>query len=243
MQKKAYSEYVGLKDRPVFERALYIAFYLYKENEQISFRMRDVADAFADFGLSRPNETRLKKALLKTSYFTNEAASSSKIRFTEVGIEALEEEQQGAWNDFSTISSDSELIDEDKFCGKRGYIDSLIQQINHSYAGNCFDAAAVLMRRLFEILLVLSYQTLGIDDEIKTRDGNGYIMLEGIVANAKGNPTLKLSRVKSHFDDIRNLGNYSAHGITYLCSKKDIDDIRVHYRAALEELFNKANIL
>lgn len=205
--------------------------------------MRDIADAFADFGQNRPNESRLKKELLKTSFFTNNSMEPGTIRFTEIGLEALEEEQQDSWNDFSTISSDSELLDESKFCGKRGYIDSLIQQINHSYANNCFDAAAVLMRRLFEVLLVLSYQAHGIDDEIKAPNGNGYIMLEGIVANAKNNSTLKLSRTKTHFDDIRNLGNYSAHSITYLSSKKDIDDIRIHYRAVLEELFYKANLL
>ena len=67
------------------------------------------------------------------------------------------------WEDNITIDSDSELIDEQKFVGKRKYLDQLIYQINHSYANNCYDAAAVLMRRLFEVLLVLSYQNYGID--------------------------------------------------------------------------------
>ena len=60
-------------------------------------------------------------------------------------------------------------------------VDQLIYQINHSYANNCYDAAAVLMRRLFEVLLVLSYQNNGIDDQIKDSTGKGYIMLDGIV--------------------------------------------------------------
>lgn len=242
MNKKEYSEITDLENKSVCEKAKYIAFYLYKSSGQKIFSMRNIADAFTDFGQNRPNESRLKKELLRTSFFTNDDVGLSAIRFTEIGLETLEEEQQDSWNDFSTILSDSELLDENKFCGKRGYIDSLIQQINHSYANNCFDAAAVLMRRLFEVLLVLSYQAHGIDDEIKTHDDRGYIMLERIVANAKKNPILKLSRVKSHFDNIRNLGNYSAHSITYLSSKKDIDDIRIHYRAALEELFYKANL-
>lgn len=67
---------------------------------------------------------------------------------------------------------------------ERNYLDRLIRQVNCSYASNCYDAAAVLMRRLFEVLLVLSYQHFGIDDRIKDSSGKGYVMLEGIVKDA-----------------------------------------------------------
>ena len=49
-----------------------------------------------------------------------------------------------------------------KFCGKRPFLTRLIQQINFTYGHNCYDACAVLMRRLFEVLLVLAYQNKGI---------------------------------------------------------------------------------
>lgn len=142
-----------------------------------------------------------------------------------------------------TIDSDSELIDEQKFVGKRKYLDQLIYQINHSYANNCYDAAAVLMRRLFEVLLVLSYQNYGIDDQIKDSTGKGYIMLDGIVKNAKNNQILKISRIKSEFDTFRMVGNFSAHNITYTAGKKDIDDIKLNYRVMLEELYSKAGLI
>ena len=147
------------------------------------------------------------------------------------------------WQDDITIESKSEIIDEQKFVGKRKYLDQLIRQINHSYANNCYDAAAVLMRRLFEVLLVLSYQNLGIDDEIKDTSGNGYLMLEGIVNNAKNNQILKLSRIKKEFDTFRMVGNFSAHNITYTAGKKDIDDIKLNYRVMLEELYSKAGLM
>ena len=38
------------------------------------------------------------------------------------------------------------------------------------------------------------------------------------------------------------IGNYSAHGITYVASEKDINDIKQKYRVAIEELFDKAGI-
>lgn len=121
-------------------------------------------------------------------------------------------------------------------------VDQLIYQINHSYANNCYDAAAVLMRRLFEVLLVLSYQNNGIDDQIKDSTGKGYIMLDGIVKNAKNNQILKISRIKSEFDTFRMVGNFSAHNITYTAGKKDIDDIKLNYRVMLEELYSKAGL-
>ena len=101
----------------------------------------------------------------------------------------------------------------------------------------------VLMRRLFEVLLVLSYQHIGIDDEIKDSSGKGYVMLESIVGNAKNNQTLKLSRIKNEFDSFRKVGNFSAHNITYTAGKKDIDDIKLSYRVMLEELYNKAGLI
>ena len=91
--------------------------------------------------------------------------------------------------------------------------------------------------------MVLSYQKLGIDSEIRDVSGNGYIMLEGIVRNAKANRTLNLSRIKNEFDTFRMVGNFSAHNITYTAGKKDIDDIKLNYRVMLEELYNKAGLI
>ena len=68
------------------------------------------------------------------------------------------------------------------------------------------------MRRLFEVVLVLSYQALDIDDEIKDISGNGYLMLEGIVNNAKNNKTLKLSGIRKE-NSIVQRGYYDGREI------------------------------
>jgi hypothetical protein len=68
-------------------------------------------------------------------------------------------------------------------------------------------------------------------------------MLEGIVKNAKTNSVLNFSsRVKKNFDTFREVGNNSAHSITYTASKKDIDDIKIAYRVMMDELYDKAGI-
>ena len=149
------------------------------------------------------------------------------LEFVPTAFQELENQYSALWEDYQTIVSESELIDENKFCDKHNDLDRLIKQINHSYANNCYDAVAVLMRRLFEVILVSAYQAMNIDDQIKDASNNGYLMLESIVNNAKNNPTLKLSRIKKEFDTFRMIGNLSAHSITYTAGKKDIDDIRL----------------
>ncbi len=196
-------------------------------------------------GFNAPNTSRLKGKLLngKNKVFITTKDSKSVYEFIPIVLQILEQEFGDFWSDTETVRSDSELLDETKFCGKRKYLDKLIKQINHSYANHCYDACAVLLRRLFEVLLVLSFQNLEIDDEIKDSSGTGYVMLDGLVKKAKDNKVLKLSRIKNEFDTFRMVGNFSAHNITYTAGKKDIDDIKLNYRVMLEELYNKAGLM
>ncbi|MEC5425643.1 hypothetical protein QGM71_19370 [Virgibacillus sp. C22-A2] len=226
------------------ERAKLLCFYHYKETGETLFTMSLISNLMKQCGYNAPNSSRLRDKLLKgkDKVFLSEKSYNNKFSFIPTKLQELMKNLNGAWSDTETIESSSELLEESKFCGKRKYLDKLIQQINHSYAHNCYDACAVLMRRLFEVVLVLSYQHLNIDDDIKNNSGSGYIMLDGIVKNAKNNNTLKLSRIKNEFDTFRKVGNFSAHNITYTAGKKDIDDIKLNYRVMLEELFNKAGL-
>ena len=68
-------------------------------------------------------------------------------------------------------------------------------------------------------------------------------MLDNIVKDAQNNQALKLSRIKNEFDSFRKVGNFSAHNIMYIASRKDIDDIKLNYRVMLEELYNKSGLI
>lgn len=223
------------------EKAKLLCFFDFKENSNTIFPMSKILELFLDAGFSTPNTSRMKKKLTKEKIFRIIKGSNS-LEFIPVIIQQLQNDIGKNWSDFVSISSDSELFDEVKFCGKRTYLDKLIYQINSSYKNNCYDACAVLMRRVFEILLILSYQKLNIDNEIKRQDGT-YLLLDNIVNNAINNKTLNLSRIKNEFDNFRKIGNFSSHRIEYYASKKDIDDIRIDFRVALEELYHKAGLL
>ena len=66
----------------------------------------------------------------------------------------------------------------------------------------------------------MSYEHHKIKSAIK--DGNGnYVLLEKIVNDAASNKTLNLGRnTKRDIDVFRELGNYSAHKIYYLCKRE-----------------------
>lgn len=240
-----FIEISGMSNKPECEKAKLLCYYYYKENAIAEFSISLIADLMIQSGYNTPNKSRLRDKLIKGKEkgFILVKGTKGKLEFIATILQKIDNEFGEAWNDTEKIETASEIIDEVKFCGKRKYLDKLIAQINHSYSNNCFDASAVLMRRLFEVMLVLSYQNLGIDSEIKDLSGSGYLMLEGIVNNAKNNTTLKLSRIKNKFDEFRKVGNFSAHSITYTAGKKDIDDIKLDYRVMLEELYNKAGLV
>jgi hypothetical protein len=245
MQLLDFIEYANLNSKNEIERAQLLCYYHYKENGKTMFNMLDISDLMIKCGFYVPNSSRLRDKLIKGKTKVMLVAKGTKVvlKFIPAVLQQLDKELGQAWQDIETVISDSELIDEIKFYGKRGYLDRLIKQINHSYINNCYDACAVLMRRLFEVLLVLTYQKLGVDDEIKDKSNSEYIMLDGIVKNAKNNSKLKLSRIKNEFDSFRMVGNFSVHSITYTAGKKDIDDIKLNYRVMLEKLYNKAGLL
>ena len=87
------------------------------------------------------------------------------------------------------------------------------------------------MRRLLEVLLILTYEHLGAESAIQDSSGN-YVPLEKIIANAKSSTHLKLSRdSKAVLEEFRQIGNFSAHKIYYNCRRADLTRIATSYRA------------
>ncbi len=240
-----FIDILKINEKNEAEKATLLCFYHSKEGDELEFSLSRIASIMIDSGYNAPNTSRLKEQLIKgkNKAFIVKRNSCITLSFIPAVYQRIEQEIGYLWENDEEIESEGTLIDENKFCGKRNYLDKLIFQINHSYENNCYDATAVLMRRLFELLLIMSYQNIGVDNEIKDPNGSGYKMLDGIVKNAIGNSKLKLSRIKMDFDSFRLVGNNSAHGIFYIAGKKDIDDIKIKYRVMLEELYNKAGLI
>lgn len=238
-----FANQINLGEQSEIDRTKFACFFEYKRTGKTTFCMSEICNLLQAFGFNRPNVSRLKTKLIKGNKKIMLSRNSGKeFEFIPIVLQKLESDYGSLWSDTVSVKSNSELIDEVKFGGKKPYLDRIIKQINFTYDNNCYDACAILLRRLFEILLVLAYQRNRVEQDITNAQGH-HFMLEGIVKNAKTNATLNFSsRVKNNFDTFREVGNNSAHSITYTASKKDIDDIKIAYRVMLDELYDKAGI-
>jgi hypothetical protein len=221
------------------ERACHLAFFYLKTKNTEEFTTSDAATWLVAYGFSTPNRTRLDKRLRETRSIirgkTGHKLSLGFVREMEGKYPALSLKSQ-------QIVDEGTILPEIDYENTRGYIESLAKQINASYEQNIFDGCAVLMRRLVEVLLILSYRKLQIEATIQDSGGN-FLMLEAIVSNAKNNTTLGLSRTSKPFlDTFRDLGNFSAHRVEYICRREYISPHIPNYRALVVELLHKAGI-
>ena len=241
MNLDKYSKHVSLEDKKEIDKCVYLGYFLMVKEEKVEFSIDDLLICFDKLHFSRPNISRLKGNLKSSRYFIN-GSKPMIYKLQSKAITKFDSEIPDLKNKSEEVVSDDKILPEALFVGTRGYLQSLSRQINASYEKNIFDGCAVLMRRLIEILLIHSYENHGIDSEIKDGSGN-FKMLNHIVANAKTNSTLALSRnTKEAIEDYRTLGNFSAHKIFYNAKRKDIDAAQKEFRASVEELLYKSGI-
>ena len=238
-----FKEKTDLCSKTEFEKIKLTALYLALFENANEFNLKTSLAMLESVGCSISNVSRLKNNLKEDRNFKRNNKTDNWILNAKI-IKELQKLYKEQLDDKNTIESNSELLDENKFTGKKTYMDSLIAQANNCFKNNCYDACAVILRRIFEIALILAYRNNNIETEIQDSSGQTF-MLEKIVNNAVNNQILKLSKrnLSKEYTAIRNIGNYAAHRIEYNTSFKDIDDIKTIFRVRLEELYHKAGLL
>lgn len=217
------------------DKVAYLAFFVQTSKKQNFFSIEEVVQIMLDNNLCNPNIYRLKTNIKHDNRFI---VKGKNFALTQKSFTKLKDEC--VYDDFEYVESSSEFIDESLFVDVPTYMIKLVKQINCAYKNNLYDAAAVLVRRVFENLLIKAYKNHGISDEIK-KNGS-YIMLEKIIDNAVQNKTLDLSRSRKELDSVREIGNYSAHKMDYNCNINDLNKIKENYRCIMEELLYKSGL-
>jgi len=221
------------------DKVCHLAFYYLKVNKQEHFTVSDADLWLRNAGSAHPNKTRLNERLRNS---TKTQRDGGGFRLTLRYVAELEEKYPAVGEKAQDVQDHGTILPEVDYDKTRGYIERLAKQINAAYEQNIFDGCAVLMRRLIEILLILSYQHFGIDAEIRDQAGN-YQLLDGIITNARVNTVLNLSRNgKMSAELFRTLGNFSAHKIEYICKREYIKPEIANFRALVSELLHKAGI-
>lgn len=136
-----------------------------------------------------------------------------------------------------------DVLPFDLYKHTRQNIERISDQINKSFFFEIYDGCAVLMRKLIEMLLILSFKEQNIDSEIRGGD-NKYINLSEIIKKASASIKLDLSpSTKESLDIFREKGNMSAHNHFHNACRKDIEMVQLKFRNIIEELFYKAGII
>lgn len=232
---------MSLADQDEVSKVRSLAFYFLRIKSKIEFDLKDVTEWFDELGFAKPNTSRLRDKIRSSrSFIRGNGKDTYKLHVSEIAV--LDAQYPDLTIRTDDIVAPDTILPEALYRNTPEYLNSLAKQINGSYSNNYFDGCAVLMRRLLEILLILSYKNLGIESAIKETDGN-YKLFERIADDAKTNSTLDLSRnTKSHLDIFRSLGNFSAHKIYYTCKRSSIERIILEYVAIIEELQYKSGI-
>lgn len=124
---------------------------------------------------------------------------------------------------------------------KRQYIDRLIHQLNGSYENGYFDACAVMLRRLLELLIIEVFEHVGRSTDVQDVDGD-FLMLSDLVGKMLSGGWSLSRSTKRALPRLKSMGDKSAHGRYYIAHRADIDRSADDIRAVVQELLFLADL-
>lgn len=126
--------------------------------------------------------------------------------------------------------------------GTRGYIEKVVHQINGCYEYGCYDACAVMIRRLIETLIIELFVYYKIESKIKNSDDN-FFHLKELIKKTEAESSFNLTRnTKKSLKDLKDIGDLSAHNPYFNARREYIDERLTDIRAVVHELLYKSNL-
>lgn len=134
---------------------------------------------------------------------------------------------------------DTILVASD-FDGARAYVQAIVKQINGCRQFGMFDACAVMMRRLAEVLIIDAFEAK--KKRVEILDVGNYMMLSGLIGVLLSGRHFKLSRnAPKWLERLKEFGDNAAHSRTYITKEIDIDEFKGSYRNLISELIALAD--
>lgn len=120
--------------------------------------------------------------------------------------------------------------------GTRGYLESLVHQINGSYEHGWYDACAVMIRRLIETLIIEAFEAHQLDTKVKNKDGD-FLYLGDLINATLSESSWNIGRnSKKSLKKLKDVGDKSAHSRRFIAHRRDIDNICDDLRVVVQEL-------
>jgi Domain of unknown function (DUF4145) len=239
-----FCEVVKNLNRANAEKALAVLWYFDHEEPDIAKTAGQLTKLLGDHHIGTPNQTTLAEAIRKTklaneskkSGFSLKPGSRKIIRDWFPDLDGIQ----------PTIDHASGYLPEPIWKNTRGYIEAVCRELNGSFHHAYYDAAAVMLRRLLETLIIEAYEHLNRESEIKDGGGN-YLMLSDLaerVCGEKAHKGLNLGRdSKKALKDAREVGNWSAHARRFIAHAGDLTKFQAGMRLLVQELIQIADLV
>ncbi len=124
----------------------------------------------------------------------------------------------------------------------RGYLLRVVYQINASYEATCYDACAVMVRRLIESLIIEAFEAHGIADRIRNQNGDFWYLNDLIDKTLAENKWNLGRNAKKALKKLKILGDTSAHDRRYNAVRQYIDELIDDTRRVVHELLVLASL-
>jgi hypothetical protein len=126
--------------------------------------------------------------------------------------------------------------------GTRGYIESVVNQINGAYEHGWYDATAVMICRVLETLIIETFEHHSLAAKIKNADGD-LLYLRDLIDKCLKEPAWNLTRsCKQAMPRLKDIGDKSAHSRRFNAHRGDIDPLLADIRVVIQELVYLAGL-
>jgi hypothetical protein len=177
-----FCEVVKESNRKNAEKALAILWYFDHEQPGIAKTAGQLTKLLGDHHVGTANQTALAEAIRKTklaneskSGFSLKPGSRKIIRDWLPDLDGIQPAMDHA----------SGYLPEPIWKNTRGYIEEVCRELNGCFRHAYYNAAAVMLRRLLETLVIEAYEHLDRETEIKDGGGN-YLMLSDLAERVCG---------------------------------------------------------
>ena len=135
-----------------------------------------------------------------------------------------------------TLTRKHNVLPYSLFQSTRGYLEKVVSQINTTYETTCYDACAVMIRRLVETLIIETFEHHNISGKIKKPNGD-FLQMDELINKMLSESAWNLTRnAKTGLKKLKNICDLSAHSRRYNAHRTDIDKVIPDLRVIVEEL-------
>ena len=134
------------------------------------------------------------------------------------------------------LSPTNALVDLSILQGVPFYIRKMAEQMCCCYDVMLYDACLVMMRKLFETLIIECYERHSSAHEIKDANSNFYYLSDLIPLLLSSKHWTVSRNLEKHIKLVKKFGDLSAHNRRFFAKKNEIDELKFELRQCLQEL-------